>query len=55
MSKSQSAMIIVEHNIARASEISTRLLKVKDGKLVNYDLQNHDLSDSITRGDEVVS
>ena len=55
MSKSQSAMIIVEHNIARASEISTRLLKVKDGKLVNYDLQNHDLGDSITRGDEVVS
>ncbi len=37
MLKSESAMIIVEHNIKRASEISDRLLQIKDGKLTDYD------------------
>ncbi len=37
MVKSESAMIIVEHNIKRASEISDRLLQIKDGKLTDYD------------------
>lgn len=37
MVKSESAMIIVEHNIKRASEISDRLLQINDGKLTDYD------------------
>jgi len=36
MAASESAMIIVEHNIQRASEISTRLLQIKNGELVEY-------------------
>ena len=38
MEESKSAMIIVEHNIQRASEISDRLLKVEDGRLVDFNL-----------------
>ncbi len=55
MSDSESAMIIVEHNIRRASEMSSRLLQVKDGKLVDYDPE--DLKDRLkaTYGDEVFS
>lgn len=55
MSDSESAMIIVEHNIRRASEMSSRLLQVKDGKLVDYDPK--DLKDRLkaTYGDEVFS
>ena len=36
MAASESAMIIVEHNIQRATEISTRLLQIKNGELVEY-------------------
>jgi len=36
MEESKSAMILVEHNIQRASEISDRLLKVENGKLVDF-------------------
>ena len=41
MSASESAMIIVEHNIQRAIEISDRLLQVEDGKLVEFKAQEH--------------
>ena len=36
MEDGKSAMVIVEHNIQRAIEISTHLLQIKDGKLVDY-------------------
>ncbi len=39
MKESESAMIIVEHNIQRAAEISDKLLRVHQGKLVDYELE----------------
>ncbi len=40
MTQSESAMIIVEHNIQRAAEISDKLLQMNlDGKLVDYELE----------------
>ena len=39
MRVSESAMIIVEHNIQRAAEISDKLLRVDQGKLVDYELE----------------
>ena len=40
MKESESAMIIVEHNIRRAAEISDKLLQMNlDGKLVDYELE----------------
>ena len=36
MEDGKSALVIVEHNIQRAIEISTHLLQIKDGKLVDY-------------------
>ena len=40
MKESESAMIIVEHNIQRAAEISDKLLQMNlDGKLVDYELE----------------
>ena len=43
MANNSSAMIIVEHNIKRAAEISDRMLQIKDGKLVPASLQDFDL------------
>ena len=54
MSESESAMILVEHNIKRASEISDRLFQVKDGKLVEYKLDDSETHPIATNEDEVV-
>ena len=43
MANNSSAMIIVEHNIKRAAEISDRILQIKDKKLVPASLQDFDL------------
>ena len=43
MANNSSAMIIVEHNIKRAAEISDRMLQIKDKKLVPASLQDFDL------------
>lgn len=43
MANNSSAMIIVEHNIKRAAEISDRMLQIKNGKLVPATLQDFDL------------
>ena len=43
MANNSSAMIIVEHNIKRAAEISDRMLQIKDRKLVPATLQDFDL------------
>ena len=43
MANNSSAMIIVEHNIKRAAEISDRMLQIKDRKLVPASLQDFDL------------
>jgi energy-coupling factor transporter ATP-binding protein EcfA2 len=55
MSDSESALILVEHNIRRASELSNRLLQVKDGKLVDYDPEDLKARLKETYGDEVIS
>ena len=55
MSDSESALILVEHNIRRASELSNRLLQVKDGKLVDYDPEDLKARLKATYGDEVIS
>ena len=55
MSDSESALILVEHNIRRASELSDRLLQVKDGKLVDYDPEDLKARLKETYGDEVIS
>ena len=55
MSDSDSALILVEHNIRRASELSDRLLQVKDGKLVDYDPEDLKARLKATYGDEVIS
>ena len=54
MSESQSAMILVEHNIKRAYEISDRLLKVNDGRLVDYILDDSEINPVTTDEGEVV-
>lgn len=54
MSESESAMILVEHNVKRASEISDRLFQVKDGKLVEYKLDDSETHPITTNEDEVV-
>ena len=54
MSESESAMILVEHNINRASELSDRLFQVKDGKLVEYKLDDSETHPITTNEDEVV-
>ena len=54
MSESESAMILVEHNVKRASEISDRLVQVKDGKLVEYKLDDSETHPITTNEDEVV-
>lgn len=54
MSESKSAMILVEHNIKRASELSDRLFQVKDGKLVEYKLDDSETHPITTNEDEVV-
>ncbi len=54
MIESKAAMILVEHNIKRAFEMSDRLFQVKDGKLVDYmvgDTKPHAIT---IKGDEVV-
>ena len=53
MSESESAMILVEHNLKRASEISDRLFQVKDGKLVEYKLDDSETHPIATNEDEV--
>ena len=53
MSESESAMILVEHNVKRASEISDRLFQVKDGKLVEYKLDDSETHPIATNEDEV--
>ena len=55
MNASESAMIIVEHNIKRASQISDRLLQIKDGKLEDYNLEDLKAILKATYGDEVIS
>jgi len=55
LSKSNSAMILVEHNIKRASELSSRLLQVKDGKLEDYNLEDLKNILKAKYGDEVIS
>lgn len=55
MDKSKSAMIIVEHNIRRASEISDRLLQIKDGKLEDYNLEDLKVMLKATYGDGVIT
>ena len=54
MSESKSAMILVEHNIKRASELSDRLFQVKDGKLVEYKLDDSETHSITATEDEVV-
>jgi len=54
MSESESAMILVEHNIKRASELSDRLFQVKDGKLVEYKLDDSETHPITANEDEVV-
>ena len=54
MSESESAMILVEHNLKRASELSDRLFQVKDGKLVEYKLEDSETHPITTNEDEVV-
>jgi len=54
MSESKSAMILVEHNIKRASELSDRLFQVKDGKLVEYKLDDSETHSITANEDEVV-
>ena len=53
MSESESAMILVEHNLKRASEISDRLFQVKDGKLVEYKLDDSETHPIAINEDEV--
>ena len=53
MSESESAMILVEHNLKRASEISDRLFQVIDGKLVEYKLDDSETHPIATNEDEV--
>ena len=55
MDKSKSAMIIVEHNIRRASEISDRLLQIKDGKLEDYNQEDLKVILKATYGDGVIT
>ena len=55
MEESESAMIIVEHNIQRASEISDRLLKVDDGRLVDFKLNETTTGLETGSEDEVIS
>ena len=54
MVESESAMIIVEHNIQRASEISDRLLKVEEGKLVDFKMNETTIGLEADSDDEVV-
>ena len=54
MSESESAMILVEHNIKRAYEISDRLLKVNDGRLVDYILDDSEINPVTTDEGKVV-
>ena len=54
MSESESAMILVEHNLKRASEISDRLFQVKDGKLLEYEIDDSETHPIATNEDEVV-
>jgi len=51
MSESESAMIIVEHNIKRAAEISDKLLQVSHGKLQDYEIQNTVLQSEPSSGE----
>ncbi len=53
MSESESAMILVEHNLKRASEISDRLFQVKDGKLLEYEIDDSETHPIATNEDEV--
>ena len=54
MAESKSAMILVEHNIKRAFEMSDRLFQVKDGKLVDYMVGDSEPHPITVKGDEVV-
>ena len=54
MIESKSAMILVEHNIKRAFEMSDRLFQVKDGKLVDYMVGDSESHPITIKGDEVV-
>ena len=51
MKESESAMIIVEHNIKRATEISDKLLQVSQGKLVEYEVHNMVLQNEQSSGE----
>ena len=51
MKESESAMIIVEHNIRRAAEISDKLLQVSQGKLVEYEVHNMVLQNEQSSGE----
>ena len=53
MSESESAMILVEHNLKRAYEISDRLFQVKDGKLLEYEIDDSETHPIATNEDEV--
>jgi ABC-type phosphate/phosphonate transport system ATPase subunit len=53
MSESESAMILVEHNLKRAYEISDRLFQVKDGKLLEYEIDDSETHPIATKEDEV--
>ena len=53
MSESDSAMILVEHNLKRAYEISDRLFQVKDGKLLEYEIDDSETHPIATNEDEV--
>ena len=54
MIESKAAMILVEHNIKRAFEMSDRLFQVKDGKLVDYMVGDSEPHPITVKGDEVV-
>ena len=51
MKVSESAMIIVDHNIKRATEISDKLLQVSQGKLVEYEVHNMVLQNEQSSGE----
>ncbi len=43
LSKNDAAMIIVEHNISRAKEISNLMFKIVDKKLVPYESPSNEV------------
>ena len=51
MKESEYAIIIVEHNIKRATEISDKLLQVSQGKLVEYEVHNMVLQNEQSSGE----